>query len=65
MEEVIRESEVIVIGNCSSALRNLPKLLLNDQILIDLVGATRGVTGHLPQVPVILNEGNTRESIRK
>jgi GDP-mannose 6-dehydrogenase len=67
LEEVIRESEVIVVGNHSNALRNLAKLLLNDQILIDLAGVTRDTSrrlAHIP-VPVSLNEGNARESVRK
>jgi hypothetical protein len=65
LEEVIRESEVVVIGSTCSAVRNLPKLLLNDQILIDLAGVTRDDTARLPHVPVRLKEGNTREGIRK
>ena len=65
LEEVIRESEVVVIGNYCSALRDLPKLLLDDQILIDLAGVPRDATRPQPQVPASLNEGNTRESIRK
>jgi GDP-mannose 6-dehydrogenase len=58
LEEVIRESEVVVIGSDNSAIRNLPELLLNDQILIDLAGVTRDVTARAPKVPVSLNEGN-------
>jgi hypothetical protein len=65
LEEVIRESEVVVIGNYCSALRDLPKLLLDDQVLIDLAGVTRDATRRQPEVPASLNEGNTRESIRK
>jgi GDP-mannose 6-dehydrogenase len=64
LDEVISESEVVVIGSTSGAVRNLPKLLLNDQILIDLAGVTRDVTLRLPQVPVSLNE-DTRERLRK
>jgi GDP-mannose 6-dehydrogenase len=64
LEEVIRESEIVVIGNISGAFRNLSKLLLDDQILIDLAGVTRDVAVRRPQVPVSLNEGNTREGIR-
>ena len=65
LEEAIRESEVVVIGSTCSAVRNLPKLLLNDQILIDLAGVTRDDRARLPRVPVRLKEGNTREGIRK
>jgi GDP-mannose 6-dehydrogenase len=65
LEEVISESEVVVIGSATSAARHLPKLLSNDQILIDLAGVTRDVTVRLAQLPVSLNEGNTRESLRK
>jgi GDP-mannose 6-dehydrogenase len=65
LEEVIRESEVVVIGNYSNAVRYLPKLLRDDHILIDLAGITRDATGRQPQIPVSLNEGNTRESVRK
>jgi GDP-mannose 6-dehydrogenase len=57
LDEVISESEVVVIGSTSGAVRNLPKLLSKDQILIDLAGVTRDVTLRLPQVPVSLNEG--------
>jgi GDP-mannose 6-dehydrogenase len=52
LEEVIRESEVLVIGSSNSAIRNLPELLLNDHILIDLAGVTRNVTARQPKVPV-------------
>jgi len=64
LEEVISESEVVVIASPSHAVRNFPKLLLNDQILIDLAGVTRDVTMRLPQVPVSLNE-DIREGLRK
>jgi GDP-mannose 6-dehydrogenase len=57
LDEVISESEVVVIGSTSGAVRDLPKLLLNNQILIDLAGVTRDVTLRPPQVPVSLNEG--------
>ena len=57
LDDVISESEVVVIGSTSCAVRNLPKLLSNDQILIDLAGVTRDVTLRLPQVPVSQNEG--------
>ena len=64
LEEVISEAEVVVIGSASNAVRSLPKLLLNDQILIDLAGITRDVTMRPPQVPVSLNE-DIREGLRK
>ena len=62
-EEVIRESEVLVIGDDNSAVRNLPELLLKDQILIDLAGVTRSVTMSPPKLPLTLNDQDTRESV--
>lgn len=41
MEEVIQEVEVVVIANGSSSFHRVPKLLRNDQILIDLVGIAK------------------------
>jgi hypothetical protein len=61
----MRESEVVVIGSDNSAIRNLPELLSNDHILVDLVGITGDVRACLPKVSVSLNEGNTREGTYK
>jgi len=40
--EVLAQSEVVVIGNASPSFQTLPEMLRDDQILIDLVGVTRG-----------------------
>ena len=63
IEEVIEESEVVVIASGDVAARNVSDLLSNEQILIDVAGVTRDVTGHQPKIPVVLNSGNTREGI--
>jgi len=41
LEEVIEESEVVVIANASPCFNNVPRLLRDDQILIDLVGIAK------------------------
>jgi GDP-mannose 6-dehydrogenase len=40
LQDVIRESEVVVIANGDNAVGNVPQLLLGNQILIDLAGVT-------------------------
>ena len=42
IEEVIREAEVVVIANGSTAFGQVPQWLREDQILIDLVGIAKG-----------------------
>ena len=42
LAEVLAQSEVVVIGNASPSFQTLPEMLRDDQILIDLVGVTRG-----------------------
>jgi GDP-mannose 6-dehydrogenase len=49
LQDVIRESEVVVVANGDNAVRNVPRLLSGDQILIDLAGVTRGATTYLPE----------------
>jgi GDP-mannose 6-dehydrogenase len=49
LQEFLQESEVVIIANSDHAARNVPSLLLNDQILIDLAGVSREVTASLPQ----------------
>jgi GDP-mannose 6-dehydrogenase len=49
LQEVLGESEVVVIANGDSAVRNVPDLLLGDRILIDLAGVSREVTTSLPK----------------
>jgi GDP-mannose 6-dehydrogenase len=40
--EVLAQSEVVVMGNGSPSFQTVPEMLRDDQILIDLVGVTRG-----------------------
>jgi GDP-mannose 6-dehydrogenase len=63
IEEVIEESEVVVVASGDGAVRNVSELLSNDQILIDVAGVTRGVAGRQPRIPMMLNSGNIREGI--
>jgi GDP-mannose 6-dehydrogenase len=42
INDVINESEVIVIANSSRAFQEVPRLLRDDQIVIDLVGIAKG-----------------------
>jgi GDP-mannose 6-dehydrogenase len=49
LQEFLQESEVVIIANSDHAARNVPSLLMNDQILIDLAGVSREVTASLPQ----------------
>jgi GDP-mannose 6-dehydrogenase len=39
IEQVVTEAEVVVVANGSAAFRRVPRLMREDQILIDLVGA--------------------------
>ena len=58
LEEVVRWAEVVVVANGSPAFRQVPEMLEEDQILIDLVGVARpdnrssqnGRNGHSGQV---------------
>ena len=47
MKEVLAEAEVVVVANGSPAFRQVPWLLRQDQILIDLVGIAR-LNGDMP-----------------
>ena len=47
LEEVIQDSEVVVLASRDGAIRNLPELLSENHILIDLAGATRQFTSAL------------------
>ena len=38
MEEVIAESDILVIGNGDEEYRQIPELMSEQQVLIDLVG---------------------------
>jgi len=49
LQEFLHDSEVVIIANSDHAARNVPSLLMNDQILIDLAGVSREVTASLPQ----------------
>jgi hypothetical protein len=42
IEELVSQSEVIVIANSSMTFRQVPQLLQAEHTLIDLVGITRG-----------------------
>jgi GDP-mannose 6-dehydrogenase len=44
LQKVIQDAEVIVLVSCGDAIRNVPKLLSENQILIDLAGAAREST---------------------
>jgi GDP-mannose 6-dehydrogenase len=65
LQDVIRESEVVVIANGDNAVRNVPRLLSGDQILIDLAGVTRGAKTYLPKEPLSLPGGKPHEDICK
>lgn len=65
MKEVIAQSEVVVIGNNDKAFRNLPQLLQEEQVLVDLVGMTRDTPFSLPGLAPFLKERTVRESICK
>jgi GDP-mannose 6-dehydrogenase len=41
IDEVIARAEVLVIANSSPAFREVPRLMRDDQVLIDLVGVAR------------------------
>ena len=45
VEEVLEQAEVIVVANGSLAFRQVPGLLREDQVLVDLVGVGRA-NGH-------------------
>jgi GDP-mannose 6-dehydrogenase len=42
MDEVVAQSDVVVVANANAAFREVPRLMRRDQILIDLVGVARG-----------------------
>ena len=46
IHDVVSEAEVVVVANGSPAFRQVPALIREDQVLVDLVGATR-VNGEL------------------
>jgi GDP-mannose 6-dehydrogenase len=62
LKEVIAHSEVIVIGNAGASFRKVPELLRDDQILIDLVGITRG-HHRTSALPRLLPQTDTYESL--
>ena len=64
LEEVIAQSSVVVIGNNNKGLCDLPRLLQQEQILIDLVGVTRDKLP-LPGLAPLFEERTGRESICK
>jgi GDP-mannose 6-dehydrogenase len=41
LAEVVAEAEVVVVANGSAAFRQVPRLMREDQVLIDLVGIAR------------------------
>ena len=49
LQEILEQSEVIVIANGDNSIRNVSRLLTNDQMLIDLAGVTRGATPCVPE----------------
>jgi len=49
LQEVLGDSEVVLIANSESAIRNVPDLLMSDQILIDLAGVSREFAASLPK----------------
>jgi GDP-mannose 6-dehydrogenase len=61
LEEVVEQSEVVVIGNGSATFREVPGLLREDQILIDLGGITAG-TPRPAELPV-LQRSTRNESV--
>ncbi|HEY4816494.1 MAG TPA: nucleotide sugar dehydrogenase [Candidatus Acidoferrum sp.] len=65
LQDVIAESEVVVIANGDNAVRNVPRLLSGDQILIDLAGVTRSAATYLPKAPLSLRDGKPHEDICK
>jgi hypothetical protein len=42
IDEVVAQSEVVVVANGSAAFRQALRLIREDQVLIDLVGIARG-----------------------
>lgn len=46
LADVVENSAVVVIGNSTPAFRDVPSMLREDQILIDLVGVTRDTCRH-------------------
>ncbi len=44
LDEVVAESEVVVVGNSTPAFRSVPGRLRSDQLLVDLVGMDGGAT---------------------
>jgi len=65
LEEAVLQAEVVVIGNGTKAFANVPRLLLKDQVLIDLVGVTRNSIPSVPILPLVFRERNLREGISK
>jgi len=65
LEEAVLQAEVVVIGNGTKAFANVPRLLLKDQVLIDLVGVTRNSIPSMPILPLVFRERNLREGISK
>lgn len=42
IEEVVDQSDVVVLANGSSAFKQVPDIIRDDQVLIDLVGMAKG-----------------------
>jgi GDP-mannose 6-dehydrogenase len=62
LEEVVKQSEVVVIGNGSTAFCGVRDLMREDQTLIDLVGITRN-SHNAPKAPAVLQGVNNYERV--
>jgi GDP-mannose 6-dehydrogenase len=62
LQEVVAQTDVVVIGNGSVSFQEVPDSLRDDQILIDLVGITRR-RQRAPQLPAVLQEMSSHERI--
>jgi len=60
--EILAQSEVVVIGNASASFQTVPEMLRDEQILIDLVGITRG-HHRTPALAAILPQTGAYESV--
>jgi len=65
LEEVIAQSDVIVVGNNDKGFRDVPRLLQQAQALIDLVGVTRDTPFPLPGLVPMFEERTVSEGICK
>jgi len=60
--EILAQSEVVVIGNAGASFQTVPEMLRDEQILIDLVGITRG-HHRTPALAAILPQTGAYESV--